>query len=112
MAEIKESEIQSQIIDYLMILENKGELFFQRVNNTAIYDPKGKRFRSLAKGTKKGFPDILVLCKGRTIGMEVKKPKTYQSKEQKEVEKSFKEFGHEYYVVRSLEDVIKILKKH
>lgn len=54
---MKESDIQSQIISYLQILEKQGKLFFQRINNTAIYDPVGKRWRSLAKGTKKGFPD-------------------------------------------------------
>lgn len=69
---MKESDIQSQIINYLQILEKQGKLFFQRINNTAIYDPVGKRWRSLAKGTKKGFPDILVLKDSKCIGLEVK----------------------------------------
>ena len=106
----KESEIQSGIIDFLSILEEQGKLFFQRTNNTTVYDPVGKRFRSLSKGQKKGFPDILVLKKGKAIGIEVKTSIGKQSKEQKAIEKSFIKQGMEYYVVRSIEDVIKELK--
>lgn len=106
---MKESEIQSSIIDYLQLLENKGKIFMQRINNTAIYDPVGKRWRSLAKGTKKGFPDILVLKDGKCIGLEVKTNVGKQSKEQKEMEKLMKEHGADYYVVRSLDEVIEIV---
>ena len=103
---MKESEIQSAIIDYLKMLEQQGKLFFHRSNNNTVYDPIGKRFRSLAKGQKKGFPDILVLFHGKCIGIEVKTDTGRQSKEQKEIEKQFKENGAEYYVVRSVNDVI------
>lgn len=108
---MKESEIQSGIINYLEILEKMGKLTFQRINNTPIYDPRSQRFRSMAKGTKKGFPDILVLISGKAIGFEVKTVTGRQSKEQKEIENKFKQHGHEYFVVRSLEEVIEILSK-
>lgn len=107
---MKESEIQSAIIDYLTVLENQGKLFFQRTNNNTVYDPIGKRFRSLAKGQKKGFPDILVLMSGVCIGIEVKTKIGQQSREQKAMQKYFEEQGSRYYVVRSVEDVRKILK--
>ena len=106
---MKESEIQSAIIDYLKILDQQGTLFFHRSNNNTVYDPIGKRFRSLAKGQKKGFPDILVLFHGKCIGIEVKTDTGRQSKEQKEIEKSFLKQGFEYYVVRSLDDVKNVL---
>lgn len=107
---MKESDIQSGIIDYLQILENQGKLFFQRTNNNPVYDPIGKKFRSLAKGQKKGFPDILVLKSGRCIGLEVKTSTGKQSKEQKEIQKHFEKQVFEYYVVRSIEDVKKIIE--
>ena len=106
---MKESEIQSSIIDYLQLLENQGKLFIQRVNNTPIYDPIGRKFRSLAKGTKRGFPDILVFKDGKCIGLEVKTNVGKQSKEQREMEKLMKEHGAAYYVVRSLDEVIEII---
>ena len=108
---MKESEIQSSIIDYLQILENQNKIFFQRINNTPIYDPIGKKFRSMAKGTKKGFPDILVIANGKTIGIEVKTAIGKQSKEQKDIENKFTQHGQEYYVVRTVEEVICILSK-
>ena len=76
-----------------------------------MYDPIGKKFRSMAKGTKKGFPDILVLINGRTIGFEVKTAVGKQSKEQKDIENKFKQHGQEYFVVRTVEEVICILSK-
>lgn len=107
---MKESEIQSNIIDYLQLMENQGKLFFQRTNNTPVFDPRTKKFRSLAKGQKKGFPDILVLMQGRTIGLEVKTDIGKQSKEQKEIEKQFKKQRAWYYVVRSVDEVVRIIE--
>jgi len=105
---LKESEIQRQIIDWLELKENQGKLFFQRTNNIPVSQMRnGKRiFRSMAKGQKKGFPDILVLKAGRVIGLEVKTKTGKQSPFQKEIEKSFKKNGGEYYIVRSLEQVM------
>lgn len=104
-----ETQIQSSIIDYLQVLENQGKLFVQRVNNTAIFDSANKRWRSLAKGTKKGFPDILILKDGKCIGLEIKTNVGKQSKEQKEMERLMKEHGADYYVVRSLDEVVEIV---
>ena len=53
---MKETDYQRLIIDYLTVLEKQNKLWFQKTNNTAIYDPVGKKFRSLSKGQKKGFP--------------------------------------------------------
>ena len=64
---MKETDYQRLIIDYLTVLEKQNKLWFQRTNNTAIYDPVGKKFRSLSKGQKKGFPDIIVFMNGKTI---------------------------------------------
>lgn len=106
---MKESEIQSSIIDYLMLLENQGKLFLHRVNNMGVYDPKRKAYRAFPKGAKKGFPDIICLKDGLLIGLEVKTGKGEQSVNQIEIEKEFKKHGAAYFVVRSLEEVIEII---
>ena len=107
---LSEIEIQGMLIDYLMILENRGTLFFQRTNNNTIFDTKASKFRKVAKGQKKGFPDIMVIKDGRTIGIEVKTEIGRQSDHQKEIEQMFIKNGAEYYVVRSLKDLKEILK--
>lgn len=109
---MKETEIQSSIIDYLMVLESQGKLWFSRLNNIPPVNktPGGKMtFRALPKGSKRGIPDILVIKSGRTIALEVKTKTGKQSEYQKEVEENFKKQGQEYYIVRSLDEVIKIL---
>lgn len=108
---MKETDYQRLIIDYLTVLEKQNKLWFQRTNNTAIYDPVGKKFRSLSKGQKKGFPDIIVFMNGKTIGLEIKTPTGRQSAEQKIMEQKMKEQGAEYYVVKSLEEVKQIIEE-
>ena len=105
-----ETQIQSSIIDYLQVLENQGKLFLHRVNNMGVYDPKRKAYRVFPKGAKKGFPDIIVIKNGFLIGLEVKTGEGKQSNNQKEVEKELKKHGADYFVVRSLEDAIKIIE--
>lgn len=110
---MKESDIQAAIITYLQLLENKGKLWFTRLNNIP---PVNKNvngqvtgFRRLPRGVKKGIPDIEVIMDGKLIGLEVKTPKGRQSEEQKNVEENFKKHNCEYHVVRSLEDAIKVI---
>lgn len=59
----------------------------------------------MPKYSKKGTPDIIVVKDGFIICLEIKKPKNYQSKDQKQFEKEVKEAGAEYYVIRSITDV-------
>lgn len=108
---MKESEIQSEIINYLQILENQGKLFFHRMNNIpAVNKINGViKFRRLPTGAKRGVPDIIVIKNGKFIGIEVKTTTGTQSTYQKEVEKNIKKHGAEYYIVRSLEELKKIL---
>lgn len=79
--------------------------FFYRQNNTPIFDIKRQAFRAQPKYTPKGIADILVIKDGFAIFLEVKRPKTYQSKEQKVFEQMCKDAGAEYYTVRSIDDL-------
>jgi hypothetical protein len=75
----------------------------------------GSRFKLEAVNLKRegvlaGVADLVVLLpKAKTIFLEVKAPKKYQQPTQKEFERKVKELGHDYYVVRSIEDVQEIL---
>jgi hypothetical protein len=52
-----------------------------------------------------GSPDIIVVHVGRPYFLEVKRPGTYQSADQKEFQESSEKAGAYYAVVRSIEDV-------
>jgi hypothetical protein len=98
---MRESNIQNSICEYLSYKKH----FFWRNNTTGVFDPVRKTFRSKPKYALNGVPDIIVIRDGFFIGLEVKKAKTYQSKDQKEFERKCKDAGGEYYVVRSIKDV-------
>jgi len=64
--------------------------------------------RKLPKYTPRGLPDINVIAGGLYYGIEVKRPKTYQSKDQKTMQALIEKHCGKYFIVRSVEDVQKI----
>ena len=114
---ISESEIIKAIKDYLQYLENQGRLMFIRNNSGATVVKSNTGSRYITYG-KKGSPDIFLFLgkqflEGfimlRTLALEVKTNKGTQSKVQKEWQENFEKLGGEYYIVRSVEDVKKII---
>jgi len=103
-----ESQLQSKICDYLQ----KAGYCFSRINNTPVFDPKRKIFRSMGKYVMRGFPDIVLIYKvgayGYFVGLELKSKKGVQSADQKLAEKKIKEAGGYYYLIRSWEDFEKL----
>ena len=61
-------------------------------------------------GSFPGLPDRIAIKNGRTLYLEIKIPKGKLSEKQKIFQTNIEKFGGEYYVVRSLEDLIKILE--
>jgi len=56
----------------------------------------------------KGIADIYALKNGRSIWLEIKTTKNKQSPDQIDFERNIKLHGSEYYVVRSVDDIISI----
>ena len=104
--DMSESNIQKAILDYLQYQENLGKLWFVRSGAGAIKTDTGRYFKT----GKVGCPDILLCCHGCFIGLEVKTPKGRQSDAQVEAQKIIEACGGKYYVVRSVDDVIRILE--
>ncbi len=85
--ELTEKQIETQILDFLSIA--KGCLFFKH-NNTGIFDPKTKKFRTVQnKYIPKGASDIYGSFYGRTFYIEVKTPSehAYITKHYEEIKK-------------------------
>ena len=59
----------------------------------------------MPKPGMRGVSDIIVVHVGRPYFLEVKRPKSYQSPEQKEFQKRAEAAGALYAVVGSIEDV-------
>jgi len=100
---ISEKEIQNAILDYLALLPN---CIAFPVQNGAIFDPTRNIFRKPAKHWRKGVSDILGIFNGKPLAIEVKKPKSYASKEQKRFIEDYKFQGGIAFIARSVQEVI------
>jgi len=103
---MSELNIQKAILDYLQYQENGIKLWFVRSASGEVNTDTGRRFKT----GKVGCPDILLCKHGCFIGLEVKTAKGRQSKGQKEAQKIIEACGGRYHVVRSIDDVIKVLE--
>ena len=61
---IKEAQILSECCQYL---KDQG-FFFWRVNNIPVYG------RALPKWVPRGLPDIMIVCNGKFLAVECKRP--------------------------------------
>lgn len=104
MKDLKESEIQKQILDYLKFLK----IFCWRNNTVGIYNKKLNRYVKSGSGTMKGVGDILCcLPDGKLCSIEVKRPNKLPTKEQREFMNEINKRGGLAFVASSLDDVIK-----
>ena len=94
---MKESEIQSAILQYLGYRNH----FFFRCNTGAYRTEHGSFIRY---GTP-GAPDIVVVANGTMIGIEVKTSKGVLSEDQAAFGEKLKAAGGIYIVARSIDDV-------
>ena len=106
---MKESQIQKEILHWLS-LQPKDQMFSWRMYTGPIVrgNPlKGKTF--FTPNPCPGLPDIIVIIKGRFVGLEIKQPKGRQSTEQKTFEQAIKKAGGFYFLVRSLDEAIQAI---
>jgi len=102
-----ESQILNAVGEYLTMKRH----FFFRVNNAPTFQnsESGGFFRRQSKFSVNGVPDfILIDDSGHFVGIEIKRPSGKQSEDQKLFEKKCKENGAEYYLIKSIDDLIKI----
>jgi len=98
-----ETEIKKDIYEFLFNLE--GFLVVETPNQGRLL--KGKRLPV----KEKGVPDLTGCCVGKYIAIEVKKPGGKQSEFQKLFEQKVIRCGGLYWLVESVDDVIKKLIK-
>ncbi len=113
---LTEADIIRVINDYLQIQRNQGKLMYIRNNTGAIPIEDGKNKRRYIRFGDKGSPDFFVWEKDyyldnpgfytRSIAIEAKSDIGKQSKDQIKWQADFENIGGEYYIVRSLEDLI------
>jgi hypothetical protein len=98
---VKESHVQRQILDYLIL----KRIFHYRNNSGAFVDSNKHFYRFGALGS----PDIICVIAGQYVGIEVKAPKGLQSDHQKEFQEKLAAAGGKYVLAYSLDDVINVI---
>jgi hypothetical protein len=102
---LSEQEIKRQVTDWLT-----QKRYFWWPNNTGAFKASyGGKPRFVRFG-KPGSPDLFVMRKGITFGLELKSEKGFQSQVQKQFEVEFTEAGGKYLLCYSLQDVISGLR--
>lgn len=86
-------------------LEAKGYVFW-RSNNTPVYDAGQQRFRAMSRYAIKGVSDIIILCNGKAYFCEAKSATGVLSADQKNFRELVTMAGSEYFVARSIDDLI------
>ena len=99
--------IENQIFSYLKI---KG-IFCWKTDSVGIFNPTRKVYmKSHNHHRIRGVSDIIgILPDGRMLAIEVKSPKGYPSKEQKEFIANINARGGLAFISRSLDNVIEML---
>ena len=106
-----EAKIQQEIVIYFRNnYQRKGVdkgLIFSVPNETAGGFMAMKPL--LLTGLLSGVSDLVAVLKGRVIFVEVKNSVGRQSEKQKRFEEQINNLGFEYYLIRTLEEFIRIL---
>lgn len=105
-----EDAIQRACIEYLKLEENLGKLTFFHVPNGGKRNViEAARFKKL--GVRAGVYDLaIVLPEARAVFVEVKAPKSYASKKQKEFNERVSNLSCPTAIVRSVTDLQEFLR--
>jgi hypothetical protein len=109
-----EDQIQQQIVNfftnnYCLKHHSPRCSIFSVPNGGSRHILEAKKLK--ATGMKAGVSDLIVLMPNRAIFIELKNEKGIQSESQKEFEQSVSALGFEYYLIRSLDQFIEVIKK-
>ncbi|MDR1459221.1 MAG: VRR-NUC domain-containing protein [Bacteroidales bacterium] len=103
----EESRLQTEAVRYCRI---KGYRTIKGNYEGKIDARSGAREKKM--GYEKGTPDLVVLTPGDTFFIEFKTATGRQTPEQKEMQKWYEKTGRKYFVCRSVNEFINILKNH
>lgn len=99
-----EAKIQSDIVSYF----NKN---YRQIGILA-HVPNHRFNNCVALGQVKGFPDLVLILKDKTIFIELKNEKGRLSNYQLKIKEKLELLNQEWYLVRSLEDFKKIIERY
>lgn len=100
-----EYDLQCEIVEAL----NKAWVPVFSVPNHLLKNGLAEHKREVKAGFRKGAPDLIAGKDGKSYWLELKTQKGRQSLEQQSFQEIAQNFGAEYRVVRSIEDIKDLL---
>jgi hypothetical protein len=106
---VRECDVQRAIVEYLRLM---GFVVFSVPNELAGANAQIRMRRYVATGLLSGVSDLIAWVGDRTLYLEVKTQKGRLNDNQKWFASMCNKYGREYHVVRSVDDVERIIRSN
>ena len=109
-----EADLQRAVVVALRFALPKGAIIHHCVNEVTEAGPRGAKRQAIlvGMGVDAGFADLIVLCEGRVLFLELKSFKGRLSPAQEACRDAMLAQGFGWALVRSLEDALGALADH
>jgi hypothetical protein len=109
-----EADLQRAVVVALRFALPKGAIIHHCVNEVTEPGPRGAKRQAIlvGMGVHAGFADLIVLCQGRVLFLELKSLKGRLSPAQEEFRDAVRAQGFGWALIRSLDDALGALADH
>ena len=109
-----EADLQRAVVTALRFALPKGAIIHHCANEVTEAGPRGAKRQAIltGMGIHPGFSDLMILCEGRVLFLELKSVKGRLSPAQKAFREAVKAQGFGWALVRSLDDALGALADH
>ncbi|PWG16566.1 VRR-NUC domain-containing protein [Salibaculum griseiflavum] len=109
-----EADLQRAVVTALRFALPKGAIIHHCANEVTEASPHGAKRQAIlvGMGVHPGFADLIILCRGRALFLELKSLKGRLSPAQEAFRDAVKAQGFGWALVRSLDDALGALADH
>jgi hypothetical protein len=109
-----EADLQRAVVQALRFALSRSAIIHHCANEVTEVGPRGAKRQAIlvGMGVQPGFADLVVLCDGRVLFLELKSPKGRLSPAQAAFRDAVLSQGHGWALVRSLDDALGALADH
>jgi hypothetical protein len=109
-----EADLQRAVVTALRFALPKGAIIHHCANEVTEAGPRGAKRQAIlvGMGVHPGFADLMVLCAGQILFLELKSPKGRLSPAQAEFHDAMLAQGFGWELVRSVDDALGALADH
>ena len=101
--------MQAECVKWLIIRYPNKIIFHHSPNEAKRSEVMGARLKAM--GMRPGWPDMEILLPGgKVVFFEFKTKTGRQSTSQKEIQLLLEAIGHQYFIIRSVEDFIRVVE--